>query len=79
VETLANGSSNPAVVVGLALGTPSGSTCTLASGSSALLVQASPAPLSAPFVAGANCILVTSGDQSASAGPVAYTLVIVHF
>ena len=79
IETLSNGSLSLNVVVGLQLGVPSGGGCTLASGGTPLLTQASPLPISAPFVAGANCILVTSGDQSAQAGPVSYTIVIVHF
>ena len=79
VETLSNNTQNPAAIVGLQLGIPGGGGCTLASGGTPLLVQASPSPLSAPFVAGANCIVVTSGNQSATAGPVSYTLVVVHF
>jgi hypothetical protein len=79
IETLSNGSLSLNVVVGLQLGVPSGGGCTLAAGSTPLLTQASPSPISAPFVAGGNCILVTSGDQSAQAGPVSYTVVVVHF
>jgi hypothetical protein len=79
IETLSNGSLFPGVTVNLQLGTPSAGNCTVASGSGIVSVVAGPSPLSAPFVAGANCILVTSGDQSATAGPVNYTIVVVHF
>jgi hypothetical protein len=79
IETLSTGALNPAVVVGLQLGVPSGNSCAVAAGSTPLLVQSSPTPISAPFVAGANCLLLTSGDQSATAGPVAFTVVVVHF
>ena len=79
IETLSNGSLSLNVVVGLQLGVPGGGGCTLASGSTPLFVQASSSAIPAPFVAGGNCILVTSGDQSAQAGPVSYTITVRHF
>jgi hypothetical protein len=80
IETLSNGSLNLGVSVGLQLGVPNGTTsCTLPSGSTPTFFQAGPSAISAPFAAGGNCILVTSGDQTAQAGPVSYTIVVVHF
>ncbi len=79
IETLANGSLNLAVSVGLQIGTPSGGACVLPSGSTPFFVQAGPAQLTTTIAAGASCILVTSGDQTAQAGQVAYTIAVTHF
>jgi len=75
-ETFPNGTPpNTAVVMGLAIGAPSGTTCTVAAGATVQLVQASATPLSATLNPGAYCIQIS--DQTIQQGPVAYTIVIV--
>jgi hypothetical protein len=76
VETLPSGSLNPSVVMGLGVGTPSGTTCSVPGGTTQL-VSASATPLSATLNPGAYCVQVTNEDASASSGPVAYTVVVV--
>jgi len=79
VETLSNGSLFTGVQVGLQLGTGGVSNCVVPTGSSPFFTVASPTPLQANFTAGANCFVVTSGDQSATAGPVSFTMVVLGF
>ena len=79
VETLTGGTLLPSVQIGLQLGTGGVSNCVLPSGSSPFFAVASPSALQASFSAGANCFVVTSGDQSATAGPVTFTLVVLAF
>jgi hypothetical protein len=75
VETFPNGALNPDVVVGLAVGTPAGRTCSLPAGSTPALVQAGAmASLSGALNAGAYCVQVS--DQTVQQGPAAYTVVI---
>ncbi len=77
-ETRPDGSSNPNVVVGVAVGTPSGTTtCTLGSGNTPVLLQASAnSTLSGTAAAGAYCVQVSDGTNQK--GPVAYTIVVMH-
>jgi hypothetical protein len=76
LETFRNGSVNPSVVMGLAVGSPSGTTCVLPAGATPALIQASAtSPLSGPLNAGTYCVQVS--DQTIQVGPVAYTVVVV--
>ena len=79
VETFSNGSLNPNVVVNLSLGVGGVNNCVLPAGNTPLPISASANPLSAPYVAGANCFVLTSGDQSSTAGPVSFTLVVLAY
>jgi len=79
VETLSNGSLFTGVQLGLQLGTGAASNCVVPSGSSPFFTVASPTALQANFAAGANCFVVTSGDQSATAGPVTFTMVVLAY
>jgi hypothetical protein len=76
VETFPNGTLNPAVVMGLGVGTPSGpSTCTLPTGSTPALLQGSAMSiLSGTLNAGTYCVHVS--DQTIQKGRVAYTVVV---
>jgi hypothetical protein len=79
VETFPGGALNPAVLVGLSIGTgnAAGTACTLSVGDIPLRVPAGPTSYSTPtLVAGPACIVVS--DQTVQTGPVAYTVVIVH-
>ena len=76
LETLAGGALNPAVVMGIGIGTPSGSTCSVPAGTTQLL-SASATPLSGTLNAGSYCVQVTNEDASPSSGPVTFTVVIV--
>jgi hypothetical protein len=76
VETFRNGSVNPSVVMGLAVGNPSGNSCLLPAGTTPALIQATAtSPLSGPLNAGTYCVQVS--DQTIQVGPVAYTVVVV--
>ena len=75
VETMPDGSKLANVVVGLAIGTPSGSTCTLISN----VTPAQPSStvvLSGTVTAGTYCVQVS--DVTNQSGPVAYALVVNH-
>jgi hypothetical protein len=75
VETFPNGTLNPDVVVGLAVGTPAGTTCTLPAGSTPALFQAGAmTSLSGALNAGAYCVQVS--DQTVQQGPAAYTVLV---
>jgi hypothetical protein len=76
LETLPGGTLNPAVILGLGIGTPSGTTCNVPAGTTSLL-SASATPLSGTLNAGPYCIQVTNEDASPSSGPVTFTVVIV--
>jgi hypothetical protein len=74
-ETLPDGTLNREVVVGLAVGTPTGTTCSLPAGSTPALVQASAvASISGALKAGTYCVQVS--DQTVQQGPAAYTVVV---
>jgi hypothetical protein len=76
VETYRNGSVNPSVVMGLAVGSPHGTTCLLPAGTTPALIQATAtSPLSGLLDAGTYCVQVS--DQTIQVGPVAYTVVVV--
>jgi hypothetical protein len=76
LEAFPNGSLNPSVVMGLAVGKPSGSTCVLPAGAIPALTQATvTSPLSGPLNAGTYCVQVS--DQTIQVGPVAYAVVVV--
>lgn len=75
VETFPNGTINPAVVMGLAVGAPGPGTCTLSAGQAPSLVQPGATGLSGTLNAGAYCIQIS--DQTVQQGPVMYTVVIV--
>jgi hypothetical protein len=80
VEMFANGTLNPAVYVGVAVGSPAGATCTVAAGATPSSLSAgagSMNQISGTLNAGAYCLQVSSGDQTIVQGPVAYTIVIV--
>ena len=79
VETFSDGTRNLGVVVGLSLGTGGVNNCVLPAGNTPFLVSAGATSYSAPYVAGANCFVLTSGDQSAQAGPVSFTLVVLAY
>jgi len=76
LETLAGGTLNPTVVMGIGVGTPSGSVCTVPAGTTSLL-SASATPISGTLNPGSYCIQVTNEDASPSSGPVTFTVVIV--
>jgi hypothetical protein len=75
VETFPNGTLNPDVVVGLAVGTATGTTCTLPAGSTPALFQAGAmTSMSGRLNAGAYCVQVS--DQTVQPGPTVYTVVV---
>jgi hypothetical protein len=75
VETFPDGTLNHDVVVGLAVGTPTGTTCSLPAGSTPALFQAGAvASISGALNAGAYCVQVS--DQTVQQGPAAYTVVV---
>lgn len=74
IESLPGGTVITGVVMGLAVGSPSGTTCTLAAGTPQVLVSPGAAGLSGTLNAGAYCVQVS--DQTVQQGPVAYTVVI---
>jgi hypothetical protein len=80
-ETFANGTTlNPAVYVGVAIGSPAGATCTVAAGTTPNSLSAgagSMNQISGTLNAGAYCVQVSSGDQTSLQGPIVYTIVIV--
>jgi hypothetical protein len=76
VETLPGGALNSSVVMGLGVGTPSGTACNVPAGTTAL-VSASATPLTGSLNPGSYCLQVTNEDASAQSGPVAYTVVIL--
>jgi hypothetical protein len=80
VETYAPGSGlppNPAVVMSLYIGSPSGATCTIAPGELAVVEPASASSgQQGALNPGNYCVGLSSDDLSTYAGPVAYTVVV---
>jgi hypothetical protein len=74
VETFPNGQLLPTVFVGLALGTPTGTTCTLPSGSTPTPAQAG-FSASTTLNAGTYCLQVS--DSTNQTGPVDYAVVVM--
>jgi hypothetical protein len=76
VETLPGGILNPSVVMGIAVGSPSGSTCVLPAGSTVQLFSAgASSAISGTLNPGNYCIQVS--DVTIQVGPVAYAVVVV--
>jgi hypothetical protein len=77
VEMNPDGSSNPNVVMGVAVGSPSGASCTLGAGNVPVLLQAGAnSTLSGTAAAGLYCVQVS--DVTNQIGPVSFTLAISH-
>ena len=76
VETLPGGALLPTVVMGLGIGTPTGSTCTLLSGGTTTAQGGSSPQLSGSLNAGAYCVQVY--DVTSQVGPVAYAVAVSH-
>jgi hypothetical protein len=76
VETLPDGSKLPNVVMGVGLGSASGSSCTLLSNAFATAQPSSTVVLSGSVNAGAYCVQVS--DVTNQLGPVAYAVVVNH-
>jgi len=77
VETHPDGTTNPNVVVGVAVGSPNAGTCTLGTGNVPALLQAGAASaLSGTASAGLYCVQVS--DVTNQQGPVAFTVVVSH-
>jgi hypothetical protein len=69
------GTLNPAVVMGIGVGNPSGNTCVLVSGSTPVLLSAGAgSSISGTLTPGSYCVQVS--DQTIQTGPVAYTVVV---
>ena len=77
VLTNPDGTTNPSVVVGVAVGSLSGTTCNLGTGNNPQPLQASAtSTLSGTLSAGSFCVQVS--DVTIQKGPVAYTVVVMH-
>ena len=77
VETRPDGTSNPNVVVGIAVGNPSGASCSLGTGNVPILLQSGAnSSISGTAAAGLYCVQVS--DVTNQLGPVAFTVVISH-
>ena len=77
VEVNPDGTTNPNVVMGVAVGTSSGNTCSLGTGNIPVLMQASAnSTLSGNASGGAYCVQVS--DVTNQVGPVNYTVAISH-
>jgi hypothetical protein len=74
--TLLTAGPPPTITMGLAIGTPSGTTCALLSGGSTVTPAGSTAQLSGPVNAGTYCVEVV--DVGNAAGPITYTLSVAH-
>jgi hypothetical protein len=75
IETLPGGTVIPGVVMGIAIGAPAGSTCTLSAGVSPQPIQVSATGLNASLNPGSYCVQIS--DETIQQGPTNYTLVIV--
>lgn len=77
VETHPDGSTNPNVVMGVAVGSPSAGSCALGAGNVPALLQAGAnSSISGTAAAGLYCVQVS--DVTNQLGPVTFTLVISH-
>ena len=77
VETNPDGSVNPNVVVGVAVGTPSAGACSLGTGNVPVLLQAGAnSSISGTAASGPYCVQVS--DVTNQLGPVAFTVVVSH-
>jgi hypothetical protein len=77
VETHPDGTTNPNVVVGVAVGSPSGGSCALSAGNVPILLQSGAnSAISGSAAAGVYCVQVS--DVTNQLGPVAFTVVIQH-
>ncbi len=76
VETLPGGVLFPTVVIGIGIGTPSGSTCSVPSGNSTTAQSSSAVLLSGTLSAGSYCLQVS--DVTNQSGPVQYTILLTH-
>ena len=77
VETNLDGSVNPNVVMGVAVGTPAAGACSLGTGNIPALLQAGAnSSLSGTAASGLYCVQVS--DVTNQVGPVAFTLVVQH-
>jgi hypothetical protein len=77
VETHPDGTLNPNVVMGIAVGNPSAGGCTLAAGNVPILLQSGAnSAISGTAAAGVYCVQVS--DVTNQQGTVAFTLVIQH-
>ena len=76
VETFPGGTLFPTVVMGLGIGTLSGTTCTLISGGSTTAQGGSSPQLSGSLNAGSYCVQVA--DVTVQVGPVAYAIAVSH-
>ena len=77
VETHPDGTTNPNVVMGVAVGNPSGASCALGTGNVPNLLQAGAnSSISGTAAAGLYCVQVS--DVTNQLGPVAFTVVVAH-
>jgi hypothetical protein len=77
VETHPDGTTNPNVVVGVAVGNPSGGSCSLGTGNVPILLQSGAnSSISGTAAAGLYCVQVS--DVTNQLGPVAFTVVVSH-
>jgi hypothetical protein len=76
VESMPDGSKLANVVMGLGIGTPNGSSCTLMSNAFTTAQPSSTVVLSGTVAAGSYCVQVS--DVTNQLGPVAYALVVSH-
>jgi hypothetical protein len=77
VQTNPDGSVNPNVVMGVAVGTPAAGACSLGTGNVPALLQAGAnSSLSGTAAAGLYCVQVS--DVTNQLGPVAFTVVVQH-
>jgi hypothetical protein len=75
VQTLPGGVLKTDVLVGLAVGTASGTTCTPLAGATLTAIQASSAAYTLTVAAGSYCVLIS--DVSGQ-GPIAYAVAVNH-
>ena len=76
VETLPGGTLLTTVTMGLAIGSLSGTTCTIIPGASAVAQGGSVAQLTGGLAAGSYCVQVS--DVTSQLGPVAWAAAVVH-
>jgi H+/Cl- antiporter ClcA len=76
VETLPGGVLFPSVIIGIGIGTLSGTACSVPSGNSTTAQSSTTPVLSGTLSAGSYCVLVS--DVINQSGPVAYTFVLTH-